>query len=535
MSSLQWYVVLVLLVGARAARRAGRVAAQRAPGAWPAAAASTARGHYPAMVVLHTGLLVGALAEVALADRPFLPVARLADARRGARRPGRCAGGASPRSGPRWNTRVIVVPGLPLVAPGPTAGCATRTTSPWSPRGSRCRWCTRPGSPRWSSRCSTRRCCASGSAPRTTRSRALDARMIDLLVVGGGPAGLATALYAARAGLEARGGRARPGPVDKACGEGLMPGAVRGAGGAGVGPLTGSPLRGIRYLDGEPRCAEARFTHGPGLGVRRTVLHGALEKAARDAGVVLVDGTASAEVQPGRGPGSGPAASGPATWWPPTACTRGIRSRGGSVTRRRVRPARYGLRRHFAVPPWTRPGRGALGARARGLRHPGRRRTWSASPCSPRERGLVRRAPARVPGARGPAAPARRRRAVRGAGPLRQRTRGAGGRAGAAGRRRRRLRRRAHRRGHRGVGGGARALVECLRADRPQDYERAWRQASRSYRVLTGSLLQARGHRSSGRPWCRRPRGGRGRSAGGGPARRLSRARRQPPYRAAAG
>ena len=28
--------------------------------------------------------------------------------------------------------------------------------------------------------------------------------------------------------------------------------------------------------------------------------------------------------------------------------------------------------------------------------------------------------------------------------------------------------------------------------DRPQDYERAWRRASRSYRLLTGSLLWAR-------------------------------------------
>jgi flavin-dependent dehydrogenase len=39
---------------------------------------------------------------------------------------------------------------------------------------------------------------------------------------------------------------------------------------------------------------------------------------------------------------------------------------------------------------------------------------------------------------------------------------------------------------------GARALVDCLARDRPQDYERAWRRASRSYRVLTGSLLWAR-------------------------------------------
>jgi methyltransferase len=70
------------------------------------------------MVALHTGLLVGCPAEVWLADRPFVPalawpmLAALAGAQ--ALR-WWCIG----TLGPRWNTRVMVVPGLPLVTSGP--------------------------------------------------------------------------------------------------------------------------------------------------------------------------------------------------------------------------------------------------------------------------------------------------------------------------------------------------------------------------------------------------------------------------------
>ena len=102
----------------------------------------------------------------------------------------------------------------------------------------------------------------------------------DLLVVGGGPGGLATALHARRQGLSVIVAEPRNTPVDKACGEGLMPGGLAELTSLGVDPA-GLPFRGIAYLN-ETRRAEARFRDGPGRGIRRTTLHAALAAQAKE-------------------------------------------------------------------------------------------------------------------------------------------------------------------------------------------------------------------------------------------------------------
>ena len=70
--------------------------------------------------------------------------------------------------------------------------------------------------------------------------------MIDLLIAGGGPVGLAAAIEARLLGLTVAVIEPRNAPIDKACGEGLMPGAVSLLAGLGVQPV-GHPFAGIGY------------------------------------------------------------------------------------------------------------------------------------------------------------------------------------------------------------------------------------------------------------------------------------------------
>lgn len=94
------------------------VSARNARWSFARGGAESGRGHFPAMVALHTGLLVACVAEVVVADRPFLPwlgwpMLVLVLASQGLR------WWCIATLGPRWNTRVIVVPGLELVRRGP--------------------------------------------------------------------------------------------------------------------------------------------------------------------------------------------------------------------------------------------------------------------------------------------------------------------------------------------------------------------------------------------------------------------------------
>lgn len=94
------------------------VSARHARWAFARGGVESGRGHFPAMVALHTGLLGACVVEVSVAQRPLLPllaVPALAAVVGSQALRWWCIGAL----GPRWNTRVIVVPGLPLVKRGP--------------------------------------------------------------------------------------------------------------------------------------------------------------------------------------------------------------------------------------------------------------------------------------------------------------------------------------------------------------------------------------------------------------------------------
>ena len=171
----------------------------------------------------------------------------------------------------------------------------------------------------------------------------------DILVVGGGPAGLAAAIAARQRGFSVTLVDRTAPPIDKACGEGIMPDGIAAARRLGLELESGAyPFRGIRFCHGE-HSVEADFPAGTGLGIRRTTLHDLMVRRAEDAGVrlewgarvsfskdsILVDG-APARARWIVGADGGQS---------------GVRSWAGLDQTVRY-SHRFGFRRHYRVRPW---------------------------------------------------------------------------------------------------------------------------------------------------------------------------------------
>jgi flavin-dependent dehydrogenase len=174
----------------------------------------------------------------------------------------------------------------------------------------------------------------------------------DVFIIGGGPAGLACAVATRRRGLDVIVADGAEPPIDKACGEGMMPATLAALRELGIvmDSSQGRLLRGIRFVNGADQ-AQADFPAGAGLGLRRPALHEKLIQRAQDLGVRFlwktpVTGLSETAVV-ARGQVIG------ARW---IVGADGIRSRvrrwsgleDGNMGR-----CRYACRRHYRIAPWS--------------------------------------------------------------------------------------------------------------------------------------------------------------------------------------
>ena len=253
--------------------------------------------------------------------------------------------------------------------------------------------------------------------------------------------------------------------------------------------VAGREFVGIRYL-APGRDALARFRRGAGLGVRRTALSSALSARADAVGVKRLDLVAGT---PTLRPDGVELAGVTASW---LVAADGLHSplrRALGLHReppRGVRP-RYGLRRHYRTAPWTDVVEVHWSRRAEAYVTPVADDLVGVAVLGPGDGTRFDDWLPEFPQLHERIAGAEPASAVRGAGPLRQRAvRRVHGRALLVG----------DAAGYvdaltgEGLSVGlvsARELVRCVVAGRPDDYEQAWRRATRRYRVLTGTLLFA--------------------------------------------
>jgi flavin-dependent dehydrogenase len=173
----------------------------------------------------------------------------------------------------------------------------------------------------------------------------------DVVVVGGGPVGLAAGLAARQRGLEVLVVEREIPPIDKPCGEGVMPEGVSVLNKFGINPIGRAvAFRGIRFTE-DGLAVEAAFTAGHGLGIRRTRLHQLLIDRAEETGVAMRWGEPVTRIGRGRVELGGRSV---ACRWVIGADGRGSRVRRWARFREpSSAPRRIGLRQHFRVAPWS--------------------------------------------------------------------------------------------------------------------------------------------------------------------------------------
>jgi menaquinone-9 beta-reductase len=174
----------------------------------------------------------------------------------------------------------------------------------------------------------------------------------EVFIAGGGPAGLAAAIAARQKGFEVTLVDCAQPPIDKACGEGIMPDGLTALGllGISLSPLSAFPFRGIRFVN-ENHMVEAIFPHGHGYGIRRTRLHEILVTRASELSVSMHWGSRITGLT-----SHGVCVNGREVACKWLVCADGQNSRlrcWSGLDSARISHKRFGFRRHFRVSPWS--------------------------------------------------------------------------------------------------------------------------------------------------------------------------------------
>lgn len=175
----------------------------------------------------------------------------------------------------------------------------------------------------------------------------------EVLVIGAGPAGIASAIAARLKGLEVCVADYRQPPIDKACGEGLLPEGVAALRRFGIQftPDVAHPFRGLCFRDNF-NSVTARFPAGPAFGLRRTALHDLLLARARDLGVKFRWGARLTRIS-----GDFAELNGEAIFFRWLVGADGfnslVRKLAGLNSFQLYKSSRIGFRRHFSIAPWS--------------------------------------------------------------------------------------------------------------------------------------------------------------------------------------
>jgi menaquinone-9 beta-reductase len=175
----------------------------------------------------------------------------------------------------------------------------------------------------------------------------------DVLVVGAGPAALATAIALRRKGLGVTVADSRRPPIEKACGEGILPEGVAALSTLGIqlNSNVAFPIAGIRFCDATS-SAKAKLPHGAqSFGLRRTVLHSLLVQRAREVGVSFRWGTRVSDCTANSARLDSAHVN--FRWLVGADGQKSNVRKWAALGPRGVRSARFGFRRHFAIAPWS--------------------------------------------------------------------------------------------------------------------------------------------------------------------------------------